>query len=54
MKRKCEEKKVASEDEKDLDLDTLKKMIRQKEVQTSILKKIIQQTNHSQNKNSAS
>jgi len=54
MKRKPEEKKVVEEDEKDMDLETIKKLIRKKEIQTTVLKKIIQQTNHSQNKNSAS
>ena len=43
MKRKPEEKKVITEDEKDMDLETIKKMIRKKEIQTTVLKKIIQQ-----------
>ena len=54
MKQKDESKKITEEEEKDLDLETIKKLIRKKEIQTTVLKKIIQQTNHSQNKNQES
>jgi len=51
---KKNKKRTEERMEAEYDVETLKSLIRRKQLQTSILKKIIEKTNHSQTKKSAS
>jgi len=51
MKAKADSKTPLKETDEEMDIDTLKKLIKRKQLQTDGLKKIVKQINQIQNKN---